>query len=146
VHGLNKVPAPVVKHLRRGCLAARRDNTGRAYRWTITSQAFKGEATPEGVQATWVVGKPVGHAVGVLEQLQPADQDLLFAHLPSSKYFRCEHTNQAKSSKQTCRDLDAFVDWVNASCHTHGLPDRISLVSGQRWHLTTSQFRRILSA
>jgi hypothetical protein len=97
------------------------------------------------VQATWVVGEPVGRAVGVLERLQPPDQDLLFAHLPSSKYFRYQHTNQAKSSKQTCRDLDAFVDWINAHCHTHGLPDRIPPVQGQRWHLTTSQFRRTLA-
>jgi integrase len=134
-----------VKHLRRGCLTARRDNTGRAYRWMITSQAFKGEATPEGVEATWVVGEPVERAVGVLERLQPSDQPLLFAHLPSSKYFRYQHTNQAKSSKQTCRDLDAFVDWINTHCHAHGLPDRIPLVSGRRWHLTTSQFRRTLA-
>ena len=45
-----------VKHLRRSCLATRRDNTNRAYRWIVTSQAFKGEGTPEGVEATWVVG------------------------------------------------------------------------------------------
>jgi hypothetical protein len=52
-----------VKHLRRGCLAARRDTTGRAYRWLVTSQAFKGEDRPEGVEASWVVGEPVGRAV-----------------------------------------------------------------------------------
>jgi hypothetical protein len=119
-----------VKHLRRGCLAARRDDTGRAYRWMITSQAFKGEHAPEGVEATWVVGEPVGRAVDVLERLQPPDQPLLFAHLPSSKYFRYQHTNQAKSSKQTCRDLDAFVDWINAHCHAHGLPDPIPWSAG----------------
>src|SRR6266536_212347 len=39
----------------------------------------------------------------------------------------------------------AFVDWINAHCHTYGLPDRIPLVGGQRWHLTTSQFRRTLA-
>jgi hypothetical protein len=134
-----------VKHLRRGCLASRRDNTGRAYRWTVTSQAFKGEGTPEGVEATWVVGEPVERAVGVLERLQPPDQDLLFAHLPCSPRFHRERANQVKTTVQTCRDLAAFVEWVNACCHTHGLPDRIPLVAGQRWHLTTSQFRRTLA-
>jgi integrase len=135
-----------VKHLRRGCLTARRDDTGRVYRWTVTSQAFKGEQRPEGVEATWVVGEPVGRAVAVLEQLQPPGQDLLFAHLPGSRYFHRERANQARTSSQTLADLAAFVDWVDAACDTHGLPDRVPLVAGQRWRLTTSQFRRILSA
>jgi hypothetical protein len=134
-----------VKHLRRGCLATRQDNIGRAYRWTVTSQAFKGEGRPEGVDATWVVGEPVGRAVSVLERLQPPDQDLLFAHLPSSIHFRNRRTNQARSGEQTCRDLTAFVDWINAFCDLHGLPDRIPLVRGQRWRLSTRQFRRTLA-
>jgi hypothetical protein len=37
------------------------------------------------------------------------------------------------------------VDWINAYCDTHGLPDHIPLVGGQRWHLTTVQFRRTLA-
>lgn len=134
-----------VKHLRRGCLATRRDNTGRAYRWIVTSQTFKGESTPEGVEATWVVGEPVERAVGVLERLQPPDQDLLFAHLPSSRYFRREPADRARSNAQTRRDLEDFVDWINSYCDTHSLPDRIPLVRGQRWRLTTSQFRRTLA-
>jgi integrase len=134
-----------VKHLRRGCLATHRDNTGRAYRHTVTSQAFKGERTPKGVKATWVVGEPVRRAVGVLERLQPPDQDLLFAHLPCSPSFRRRQADRTKSSTQTCRDLAAFVDWINAYCDTYGLPDRIPLVCGQRWQLTSRQFRRTLA-
>jgi integrase len=134
-----------VKHLRRGCLATRRDNTGRAYRWTVTSQAFKGEANPEGVEATWVVGEPVGRAVGVLERLQPSHQHLLFARLVSSRYFHRGSANDATSTPQTRRDLEAFVDWVNTYCDANGLTDLIPLVAGQRWHLTTRQFRRTLA-
>jgi integrase len=136
-----------VKHLRRGCLATRRDNTGRAYRHVITSQAFKGEGGPEGVEATWVVGKPVQRAVDVLERLHPPGQDLLFAHPPSSRHFQRHRqpADRARQLAQTNLDLAAFVDWINANCDTHRLPDRIPLVAGQRWHLTTSQFRRTLA-
>ena len=136
-----------VKHLHCGCLATRRDNTGRAYRWTVTSQAFKGEGTPEGVEATWVVGEPVGRAVAVLERLQPPGHDLLFAHLPSSRHFQRprQTADRARQASQTRLDLAAFVDWINAYCDAHRLPDRIPLVSGQRWHLTPSQFRRTLA-
>ncbi len=79
------------------------------------------------------------------EVMQPPDQDLLFAHLPGSARFHRERANQAKTTKQTRRDLAAFVDGINACCDIHGLPDRIPLVAGQRWHLTTSQFRRTLA-
>ncbi len=136
-----------VKHLRRGCLATRWNNTGRAYRWMVTSQAFKGEGTPEGVEATWVVGEPVGRAVAVLERLQPPGHDLLFAHLPSSRHFQRprQTADRARQARQTALDLVAFVDWINAYCDAHRLPDRIPLVNGQRWHLTPSQFRRTLA-
>jgi hypothetical protein len=36
-----------------------------------------------------------------------------------------------------------FVDWVNADANR--LADRIPLANGQRWHLTTPQFRRTLA-
>jgi hypothetical protein len=134
-----------VKHLRRGCVTARRDNTGRVYRWTVTSQAFKGESTPEGAEATWVVGEPVGRAISVLERLHPPDQDLLFALLPSSRHYHHETADRAKVSQQTCNDLEAFVNWIGAYCDIHDLPDRVPLVAGQRWRLTTSQFRRTLA-
>jgi integrase len=134
-----------VKHLRRGCLITRRDDTGRAYRWMVTSQAFKGEATPAGVEATWVVGEPVGRAVAVLERLQPPDQNLLFAHLPSSRHFHRVPADRARGGAQTLKDLDAFVHWVNGYSDANRLADRIPLVAGQGWHLTPRQFRRTLA-
>ena len=73
-----------IKHLHRGCLKARQDADGRTYRWNVTSLAFKGESSPAGNPATWVVGEPAARAVAVLEQLQPPEQTLLFAHLPYS--------------------------------------------------------------
>src|SRR6185312_8115469 len=62
-----------IKHLQRGCISHKRDNDGRSYRHLITSTAFKGEGTPTGATATWVVSPPVERAVAVLEQLQPPD-------------------------------------------------------------------------
>jgi hypothetical protein len=134
-----------VKHLRRGCVGVRRDNTGRVYRRTVTSQAFKGETSPAGVEATWVVGEPVERAIAVLERLQPPDQPLLFARLPSSTHANRQHVNTAKTTQQTSRDLAEFVEWVNGFCDAHGLPDRLPLVNNQCWHLTTGQFRRTLA-
>jgi hypothetical protein len=81
----------------------------------------------------------------VLELLQPPDQDLLFAHLPSSGHFLRQPADRARTSAQTRRDLEEFVDSINTYCGTHSLPDRIPLIRGQRWHLTTSQFRRTLA-
>jgi hypothetical protein len=91
------------------------------------------------------VGEPVERATNVLEQLQLPEQVLLFARLNISPHFTRVHPNQAKATKQTVHDLAKFVDWVNAYCDSHGRPDRIPLVGGQRWHLTTSQFRRTLA-
>jgi integrase len=47
-----------VKHLRRGCLEAKRDEAGNVYRWKVNGRAFKGENDKTGVPATWVVGAP----------------------------------------------------------------------------------------
>jgi hypothetical protein len=70
-----------IKHLRRSCLTVRRGPDGVAYRWKVTSLAFKGEDDPAGVTATWSVGRPIADAISVLERLQPADEDLLFTRM-----------------------------------------------------------------
>jgi hypothetical protein len=44
-----------IKHLTRGCASTERDSTGTAYRWKITSLAFKGEPPPA---ASWPPGSP----------------------------------------------------------------------------------------
>lgn len=56
-----------IKHLRPGCCTTAYDTSGRAYRWTVTSLAFKGELDEHGVTATWVVGAAAARAIHVLE-------------------------------------------------------------------------------
>ena len=50
-------------HLRRGCTSRRMDSDGNVVRRLITSLAFKGESSPAGVTATWVISEPVERAV-----------------------------------------------------------------------------------
>ncbi|MEU8003670.1 hypothetical protein AB0B66_21140 [Catellatospora sp. NPDC049111] len=71
-----------IKHLRRGSVRAHRNSAGDTYRWTITSQPFKGETDPAGTQATWVIGAAAARAVRVLEQLQPAHVDAVQVPAP----------------------------------------------------------------
>jgi hypothetical protein len=132
-----------IKHLRRGCITHKRDNDGRVYRHLITSTAFKGEETPTGVTATWIVSPPVERAVAVLEQLQPPDEPYLFNTLRGSPTYR--KPGRATTTTTTIRSMNAFVDWINAYCVAHNRHDNIPLVRGQRWKLCTSQFRRTLA-
>ncbi|PXY16994.1 hypothetical protein [Prauserella muralis] len=134
-----------VKHMRRGCLTRKRDRDGAVVRRVVTSQAFKGEGTPTGVRATWVVSETVEHAVAVLEQLQPPEVDFLFAPLPGSAGYRYGDAGDPQTTTATNRVLNAFVDWINTYCGAHDLPDIIPLVRKQRWMLSTSQFRRTLA-
>ena len=134
-----------VKHLRPGCLSVSRAEDGRIYRRKITSLAFKGEHDPVGVPATWIVGEPVERAVQVLERLHPDQDAYLFARLPGSRRDRRSHATGPKSTGATNDDLAAFTSWINDFCHKHGRPDGIPLVGGQRWRLTTRQFRRSLA-
>ncbi|MCX4681273.1 hypothetical protein OG413_39440 [Streptomyces sp. NBC_01433] len=60
-----------IKHLRPGSTHTLLDSSGRPYRWTITSLAFKGENDPASTVATWIIGAPAALAVAVLERLQP---------------------------------------------------------------------------
>ena len=134
-----------VKHLRRGCLTVDRDSTGRICRRKITSQAFKGEGTPLGARATWIVGDPVVRAIAVLERIQPPQQKRLFAIPPSSQHFRSATATRVKSTRDTNEDLNHFSAWVTDYCTGHGRRDGLPLVSGRSWLLRTSQFRRTLA-
>jgi hypothetical protein len=122
-----------------------RAEDGRIYRRRLTSLAFKGEDGPAGVTATWIVGEPVERAIQVLERLQAGRDTYLFARIPGSRHNLRSHATGAKSTEQTNDDLAAFTDWVNAFCQQHGRPDGIPLVNGQRWRLSTRQFRRTLA-
>lgn len=134
-----------VKHLKRGCLTVDADRTGRITRRKITSMAFKGEGSPMGVQATWVVGHPVSVAVAVLERLQPKRQRWLFAIPPSSPMHLKPRSTGAKTSKGTNHDLNLLVTWVNDYCRRTHRDDGIPHVRGLPWRLSTAQFRRTLA-
>ncbi|WP_410580144.1 hypothetical protein [Amycolatopsis sp. lyj-108] len=136
-----------VKHLRRGCVRAERDEQGRTYRWNVVSLAFKGEDDPYGVEATWVVGAPAVRAIQVLERLQPEGTDLLFTslgHGPGGSTRRAKG-DATLTNSSTNRGLNEFVAWVNDYCVTHGRADGIPMVDKKPWRLSTRQFRRTLA-
>jgi hypothetical protein len=132
------------KHLGRGCIQVRRDEDGNPYRWIIRSRAFKGQHV-QGAEASWVVSESVARAVAVLEQLQVAGPGLLFTGLPHPP-GRKKTSGRALSSWTTSTQLNEFRDWINDYCVRHDRADIISHVNGRPWKLSTSQFRRILSA
>jgi hypothetical protein len=111
----------------------------------VTSLAFKGEGTPAGVTAAWIVTEPVERAVTVLEQLQPTTEPFLFAVLHSSGSFLQARETGVKSTAASNLDIAAFVDWINAYSAEQKRSDRVPLVNGRRWRLTTRQFRRTLA-
>lgn len=135
-----------IKHMKRGCLSVMRDEDGRPVRYKVTSQAFKGEDTPAGAEATWVVGAPVATAVRVLERLQPPGQDLLFAQPPASRSSDLgSSSNSVMGVNATIDGMARLVKWINEFCAEHGRDDSISQVNGKDWRLVTKQFRRTLA-
>lgn len=136
-----------IKHLQRGCVRVERDSTGAAYRWTVTSRAFKGEPDPTGADATWVIGHPAARAINVLEQLQPAGQDWLFAVLRNgyAASAPARSTATTLTGAGTLFQLNDFLSWINAYCAELGRPDAIPQVNGKAWRLNTRQFRRTLA-
>ncbi|MCX4776821.1 hypothetical protein [Streptomyces sp. NBC_01264] len=135
-----------VKHIKRGGVSAWRDEDGHVVRRRLTSLAFKGEAEQAGVEATWVISASAQRAVEVLQRLQPDGQDALFALLPPSHgYIAQGGRNEARTTSATNADLTAFTKWINGYCQKTGSDDTISLVNGQDWKVTTSQFRRTLA-
>lgn len=132
------------KHLERGCMSVRRDETGRVVRHRITSLAFKSEDDPAGVEAQWTVTAPVARAAQVAEQIQPAGQDLLFA-MPPAVWGDGNIRERAILTGATNTDMARFVDWINAYCHARHRLDAIPEVNGEPWRLTTRQWRRTLA-
>lgn len=132
-----------VKHLRRGCLHIQRDADGNAYRWKVASLAFKDEVT-EGVPAVWTVGEPVARAIAVLEALQPAGTDFLFARLAHDSGSK-QGSGKALLTGSTNRQLNEFVAWINQYCTDRGRHDGIPPENKQAFRLKTSHFRRTLA-
>ncbi|MFJ2218404.1 hypothetical protein ACIQVO_40150 [Streptomyces sp. NPDC101062] len=133
-----------VKHLRRGCLQIKRDEDKIAYRWIVTSLAFKGEDDEAGVEATWVVGEPVARAIGVLERLQPSETDFLFARLRHGSGAK-KGSAEALTTKATSTQINRFITYVNQLCGTSGRSDTIPAIGRSRTGFKTSVFRRTLA-
>ncbi|MFD4578150.1 hypothetical protein ACFWNK_38380 [Streptomyces sp. NPDC058417] len=133
-----------VKHLRRGCLQIKRDEDKIAYRWIVTSLAFKGEDDEAGVEATWVVGEPVARAIGVLERLQPPETDFLFARLRHGSGAR-KGSAEALTTKATSTQINRFIAYVNQLCGTFDRSDTIPAIGRSRTGFKTSVFRRTLA-
>ncbi|WP_394622409.1 hypothetical protein JNUCC0626_49625 (plasmid) [Lentzea sp. JNUCC 0626] len=134
-----------VKHLRRGSVRIEREPGGTAYRWKVSSLAFKGENDPKGVSATWVVGEPVTRAISVLEALHPPEVDHLFARLGHGPGSKPSSATAALTHSGTNIQLNLFTAWINEFCARHDRLDSIPAVKGQIWHLHTRQFRRTLA-
>ncbi|MDH6700424.1 hypothetical protein [Streptomyces sp. MAA16] len=134
-----------VKHMKRGCLTIWCDDDGRPVRHKITSQAFKGENNPEGVEATWIVNAAAAKAIRVLEALQAQDLDFLFALPPTSRFHRRTRAGSVQTSSTTIKAMTSFMQWINSYCSEHGRTDGIPQVNGRTWQLETRQFRRTLA-
>ncbi|MFE5159990.1 hypothetical protein ACFRNT_16000 [Streptomyces sp. NPDC056697] len=134
-----------VKHMKRGCLTIWRDDEDRPIRHKITSQAFKGEDSPEGVEATWVVNAAAAQAVRVLEAMQPEDLDFLFALPPTSRFHRRTREGSVQTSSTTVKAMASFMKWINIYCTEHNRTDGIPQLNGRTWQLETRQFRRTLA-
>jgi len=134
-----------IKHLTRGCVTCQRDSTGTAYRWKITGLAFKDEADPRGVPATWVAGHPAARAVAVLEQLQPPGQPLLFARLPYREGTRPASASTVLTTAATQQALADFITWVATYGACRGRADLIPDPRQTAGPLTTRQSRRTLA-
>ncbi|MCX4683001.1 hypothetical protein [Kitasatospora purpeofusca] len=134
-----------VKHLRRGCLDIKRDEDKTPYRWTVTNLAFKGEDDDAGVEATWVVGEPVARAIDVLERLQPAETEFLFARLRHGSDAK-KGSAEALTTKATSRQIRNLVTYANQLCDAHDRSDHIPAnFAGSRTGFKTSVFRRTLA-
>jgi integrase len=135
-----------VKHLNRGCLQVDRDTDGVPYRWKLHGRAFKGERDPKGVAASWIVGAPAARAIHVLQELVPAESNILFENLTfGGGGAKLTKPDRALTSVTTNRSLNRFVQWVNDYCRDHGRSDGIPDVDGGPWNVMSIQFRRTLA-
>jgi hypothetical protein len=136
-----------IKHLNRGCLSIRTTGDARPARYWVESLAFKNESDRFGTVASWRVGKWAAEAIQVLEDLQPADQRLLFARFNLEKNARegRRGANETLTANGTNSTLNGLVDWVNRYCSSFDLTESIPPQGGEVWRVTTKQFRRTLA-
>lgn len=120
-------PAEVLS-LERGCLQREPDGLlllrGRHWKSVYDEN---GEHKPQGEirPDPWVVAEPVAVAIRVLEQLH--DEQLLFPNRLGAREITGARfrDGRARASAHMCRDMNAFIDWVNAYCRDTGRADAI---------------------
>lgn len=140
-----------IKHLQPGCCTVALDTSGRPYRWTVNSLAFKGEADDHGTPATWVVGNAAARAIHVLERAHEAiktqKSEWLFTpfKVGPGAGSAGRGGNHALTLAGTNRHLGRFTSWVNDYCASRGRKDGIPDVDGRPWRLSSRQFRRTLA-
>lgn len=134
-----------IKSLRKGCLVSERDNTGQLETLKVRGLAFKGEESPNGAPASWVVGKPVAEAIRVLEALRTDGQVGLFAQYKEGGQGRRARKRQAISVQKTNKDLNNFQGWINEKRDQRLELEPTDQIVDERWVLTSSQFRRTLA-
>ncbi len=132
-----------IKHLRRSSLSSLTDSTGEVTRRRITSLAFKGESSPAGVPASWVIGMPAVKAIEILERILPPDQEFLFA--TSKIGLTTGHVTKVDATSYTNVALNRFADWIREYCAERCPDEGFPIGSTGEWRLTTRQFRRTLA-
>lgn len=149
MHGRNTPLPPVIKHLERGCLQRWCDEDGEPFRYKLTSQAFKGESTPLGIQATWVVNATVARAVDYWSGWCPSPSAFSSRRLPyrsapgARKWTRTRHpapsnrpprsttsTHSLPGSMTTAPSVGEAVEFPQ-STGAHGGSPLVS--SGEHW-------------
>ncbi|MET8428808.1 hypothetical protein [Nocardia sp. NPDC004860] len=134
-----------VLDLRRGCV----HHDPATGLWLMSGTYFKnardqdGNKIPAGAPRhdPWVVVEPVAAAVATLQRLH--SNDLLFANRidHARRHAIATRTGEARVSSQIARDLDAFIDWVNAHSHDLGV---VGIPADPNGRITLSRFRRTL--
>ena len=133
-----------IKHLRRDCYRTVSDSSGAITRRIVEGLAFKGEGTPSGVVARWVVGEPVGKAIDILERLQPPDEHFLFATNRHQINRRAVWKKRIQTSGHSNDQLNRFLSWIQANSAKFATETRPE-IEIPAWRLTTKQFRRTLA-
>lgn len=133
-----------IKHLERNCGRREWDSQHEISIFRVRGMSFKGEGwNSPGRRVAWVVGEPVEQALRVLESLQPASQQYLFAPVREGTVHFKRHAREIIRTDETNRQMALLMAWTNRFADETGLLGRIP--DEGREAVTTSRFRRTLA-
>ena len=132
-----------VQAMKRGCASVDRGEDGLVVRHRLRSTIYKRKATG-GEPATWVTIAPVADAIAVLERLAakaPGAEasDTLWPVLTR------QASGKAQVANTIVRQLNAYLEHLDGLAAASGDPAIPPGPDGQRWHVTTRQFRRTIA-